>query len=128
MTRHQLEAVRLIVKNYDMDGLRRDSNGKVTGYYGGVLYDFTEGMTFCIVDRKIANYISGMWYYTIFDTPDVLEKLNNKEPFTLINTDAEDGDYCKAYFYPKGKRHCRKSELVRATEYYTRKKWLIDDK
>ncbi len=58
MKQQQLEAVRLIVKNYDVDGIRHKHDGSVVSYYGGVLYDYTEGC-FCIVDRKISNYISG---------------------------------------------------------------------
>ena len=126
MTQQQLEAVRLIVKNYDVDGIRHNHDASVVSQYGGVLYDFTDGCIFCIVDRKISNYISGQWYYSIFDEPSTLEKLRNKEPF-LLRDIVDNNEYCEAYFYPKAKRHCKASELARVNEYYVRKRWLIDD-
>lgn len=125
MIQQQLEAVRLIVKNYDVDGIRHNHDGSVVSYYGGVLYDYSDGR-FCIVDRKISNYISGLWYYSIFDEPSILEKLKNKEPF-LLRDIVDNNEYCEAYFYPKAKIHCRASELVYVAKYYVRKRWLIDD-
>lgn len=58
MTQQQLEAVRLIVKNYDVDGIRHKHDGSVVSYYGGVLYDYTEG---CFLYSRQKNFKLYIW-------------------------------------------------------------------
>lgn len=128
MNRFELENIKILVNEYDVDSQIFRGRKLVKQYYGGVIYDYNMGTTFCIVNRGISSYEAGTWRYGILTQDEIQTKITNRESFNLAADDG--GDFNRAYFYPKSKTHIYKpSEKSYVKEYYGRKGWLnLDDK
>lgn len=128
MNRLELENIKILVNEYDVDSQIFIDGKLMKQYYGGVIYDYTTGAEFCIVDRKMSSYEAGIWNYSILTQEEIQTKIINRESFNLA-ADRDDGDFNRAYFYPKSKTHIKPSEEPCVKEYYRRRGWLnLDNK
>lgn len=128
MNKLELENIKILVNEYAVDSqIFRD--GKLRKQYcGGVIYNYTSGTTFCIVNRQISSCEAGAWNYSILTREEIQTKIINRESFTLTAND-DAGDFNMAYFYPKSKTHVKSSEEAYVKEYYRRRGWLkLDNK
>lgn len=127
MNRFMLENLKILVNEYDVDSQIFSCGKLIKQYYGGVIYDYNIGTTFCIVNRKISSYEAGEWSYGILTQNEIQTKIKNRESFNIATNYG-----CKfnmAYFYPKSKTHIKSSEEAYVKGYYLQKGWLyIDNK
>lgn len=127
MNKFELENLKILVNEYDVDSQIFRCGKLMKQYYGGVIYDYNWGTSFCIVDRKMSYYEAGTWSYRILTQNEIQTKIKNRESFNLVANDG--GDFDRAYFYPKSKTHSKSSEEAYVKGYYLKKGWLyIDNK
>lgn len=127
MNRFELENLKILANEYDVDSQIFRDGKLMRQYYGGIIYDYTTGTEFCIVNRGMSSYEAGKWRYEVLTQDEIQTKIANRESFNLITYDG--GDIDKACFYPKSKTHSKSPEEAYVKEYYRRRGWLkLDNK